>query len=41
MLMVCNAALGQKLKLNDLEYFERQGVTVLVYNNTVKQKMAQ
>jgi len=24
---------GQDLKLNDLEYFERQGVNVLVYNN--------
>ncbi|WP_207421161.1 glycoside hydrolase family 9 protein [Desertivirga brevis] len=26
-------ASGQDLKLNDLEYFERQGVNVLVYNN--------
>ena len=25
--------LGQDLKLNDLEYFEAQGVNVLVYNN--------
>ncbi|RYZ31107.1 MAG: glycoside hydrolase, partial [Sphingobacteriales bacterium] len=28
-----NYALGQDLKLNDLEYFEKQGVNVLVYNN--------
>lgn len=28
-----NVALSQDLKLNDLEYFERQGVNVLVYNN--------
>src|SRR5512133_3973638 len=26
-------AAGQDLILNDLEYFERQGVNVLVYNN--------
>jgi hypothetical protein len=26
-------AFGQELKLNDLEYFEKQGVNVLVYNN--------
>ncbi|PTB91871.1 glycoside hydrolase, partial [Marivirga lumbricoides] len=26
-------AYGQDLKLNELEYFERQGVNVLVYNN--------
>lgn len=25
--------LAQDLKLNDLEYFEKQGVNVLVYNN--------
>ena len=29
--MVCNA---QDLKLNDLEYFERQGVNVLVFSNS-------
>ncbi len=28
-----NHALSQDLKLNDLEYFETQGVNVLVYNN--------
>jgi endoglucanase len=28
-----NSASGQDLKLNDLEYFEKQGVNVLVYNN--------
>ncbi len=28
-----NFAAGQDLKLNDLEYFETQGVNVLVYNN--------
>src|SRR4051812_1536510 len=28
-----NYASGQDLKLNDLEYFEKQGVNVLVYNN--------
>src|SRR4051812_33738425 len=28
-----NHAWGQDLKLNDLEYFETQGVNVLVYNN--------
>jgi endoglucanase len=28
-----NYASSQDLKLNDLEYFERQGVNVLVYNN--------
>jgi len=28
-----NIASGQELKLNDLEYFERQGVNVLVYSN--------
>ena len=26
-------AQGQDIKLNDLEYFERQGLNVLVYNN--------
>src|SRR5829696_9004119 len=29
-----NYASSQDLKLNDLEYFETQGVNVLVYNNT-------
>jgi endoglucanase len=29
----CNYAWCQDLKLNDLEYFETQGVNVLVYNN--------
>src|SRR5690348_15595247 len=34
LLAVCNNALCQDLlKLNDLEYFETQGVNVLVYNN--------
>src|SRR5574344_2024818 len=28
-----NNAAGQDLKLNDLEYFETQGVNILVYNN--------
>ena len=28
-----NEASGQNLKLNDLEYFETQGVNVLVYSN--------
>jgi endoglucanase len=28
-----NIASGQGLKLNDLEYFETQGVNVLVYSN--------
>src|SRR3954454_24261478 len=28
-----NNASGQDLKLNDLEYFETQGVNVLAYNN--------
>ncbi len=28
-----NVASGQALKLNKLDYFEKQGVTVLVYNN--------
>ncbi len=28
-----NYVSGQDLKLNDLEYFETQGVNVLVYNN--------
>ena len=32
-LVFVNYASGQDLKLNDLEYFERQGVNVLVYNN--------
>src|SRR5687767_12069636 len=27
------AVTGQELKINDLEYFEKQGVNVLVYNN--------
>ncbi|WP_324677061.1 cellulase N-terminal Ig-like domain-containing protein [Hymenobacter sp. GOD-10R] len=33
LLAAFNYASGQDLKLNDLEYFERQGVNVLVYNN--------
>src|SRR5215467_9097497 len=33
LLSVFNFVSGQDLKLNDLEYFERQGVNVLVYNN--------
>ncbi len=30
---VFNNVSGQDLKLNDLEYFEKQGVNILVYNN--------
>src|ERR687889_1367191 len=33
LLVALNHASGQSLKLNDLEYFETQGVNVLVYNN--------
>lgn len=33
LLTAFNYASGQELKLNDLEYFETQGVNVLVYNN--------
>src|SRR5689334_11691703 len=33
LLAAFNYALSQDLKLNDLEYFETQGVNVLVYNN--------
>jgi endoglucanase len=33
LLLVCNYGLSQELKLNDLEYFEAQGVNVLVYSN--------
>jgi hypothetical protein len=33
MLAAFNYVSGQELKLNDLEYFETQGVNVLVYNN--------
>ena len=33
LLAACNHDPGQDLKLNDLEYFEMQGVNVLVYNN--------
>ncbi|UOG77499.1 glycoside hydrolase family 9 protein (plasmid) [Hymenobacter tibetensis] len=33
LLVSVNCALGQELKLNSLEYFETQGVNVLVYNN--------
>ena len=33
LLTVSDYAWGQDLKLNDLEYFEAQGVNVLVYNN--------
>ena len=32
-LAACNYGSSQELKLNDLEYFETQGVNVLVYNN--------
>ncbi|HWJ27454.1 MAG TPA: hypothetical protein VNS32_12995, partial [Flavisolibacter sp.] len=32
LLAAFNYASGQDLKLNDLEYFETQGVNVLVYN---------
>ncbi|MDW7691364.1 glycoside hydrolase family 9 protein [Flammeovirgaceae bacterium SG7u.111] len=33
LLLAYNYVLGQELKLNDLEYFEKQGVNVLVYSN--------
>lgn len=33
LLTASNFAWSQDLKLNDLEYFERQGVNILVYNN--------
>ncbi|MFA5328869.1 MAG: cellulase N-terminal Ig-like domain-containing protein [Prolixibacteraceae bacterium] len=33
LLAAFKSASGQELKLNDLEYFETQGVNVLVYNN--------
>src|SRR5215213_2416354 len=33
LLSTFNYASSQDLKLNDLEYFERQGVNVLVYSN--------
>lgn len=33
LLAVSNFAWSQDLKLNELEYFERQGVNILVYNN--------
>ncbi|WP_316316940.1 hypothetical protein, partial [Clavibacter michiganensis] len=33
LLVAVNCALGQDLNLNKLEYFETQGVNVLVYNN--------
>ncbi|MAO64552.1 MAG: glycoside hydrolase [Balneola sp.] len=33
LIVASNYAWSQDLKLNDLEYFERQGVNVLVYNN--------
>ena len=32
-LIIPGHALGQKLKLNDLEYFETRGINVLVYSN--------
>lgn len=33
LLAVCEYGSSQNLKLNDLEYFEAQGVNILVYNN--------
>ena len=33
-LAACSRTASSDLKLNDLEYFERQGVNVLVYSNT-------
>ena len=33
LLVAFDFARGQDLKLNDLEYFETQGVNILVYNN--------
>lgn len=32
-LAIPNGAIGQELKINDLEYFEKQGLNVLVYSN--------
>ena len=32
-IVLCSQTVGQKLKLNDLGYFETQGVNVLVYSN--------
>jgi len=34
LLLAAGFAKAQDLKLNDLEYFERQGVNILVFNNT-------
>ena len=34
LLAVAVTAQAQDLRLNDLEYFERQGVNVLVFNNS-------
>ena len=34
LLAVAVTAQAQDLQLNDLEYFERQGVNVLVFNNS-------
>ena len=33
-LAACSRPVSSDLKLNDLEYFERQGVNVLIYSNT-------
>ena len=33
-LLAANISSGQDLKLNELEYFERQGVNILVYSNS-------
>mgnify|MGYP003450775071 FL=1 len=33
LMTACSQSPDQELKLNDLEYFERQGVNVLVYSN--------
>ena len=33
LIAACNDGLGQELTLNNLEYFETQGVNILVYNN--------
>ncbi len=33
LLVACKSGTGQNLILNDLEYFETQGVNILVYNN--------
>ena len=33
-MMVATMSRGQELRLNDLDYFERQGVNILVFSNS-------